>query len=933
MSLPNEPENGQATSVYTLCAIGLLIVVAIATAASWHVYPLFIDTYYHMAVIEGFAQAGGITTRAFWEMAPGGRVHIYPPSLHAIGYFFHLLGVSPGTYMTLVSASFYGGCLLTTWIWLRRVIGARSALLALALLCGPSAFFWTQATFQAAAGVMVLAPLALLALESERFLACGVLNLVAMAMHPMGLFLPPALVINTLLRRKKLWAGLLAASVPVLLYGPWLAHVWANRAFLPEHRTGGEITLGGFGGGASLGLLLVPLAALAVPWLVLRRGPALGLIGALLGFAAVFPMGFGGRFLAFNIHWPLACLGGYGLGELVRWLETRPSLRAAGHVLSIVVAAVALLAYPAVNLPMGGPRGGRPPGGPPMGERMPQEPRPMFADWRVTVQAGALPKLFEAYSGAGIGPGMGPGPMGPGPMGPGPGGGPGMGPGGFPGGFPGGGPGMGPGGFPGRFAGGFPGGGPGMAPGGFPGGGPGMGPGGFPGAFPGGGPGRSAGAKARPASSTGGEGRQPASGPPSGPGPQGKSQPQTGPLPQAGLLPQAGQGRDTAPGRAARRGMPGGMAGMNLLTRDGAEDFFEAIKANVDPGDVIHIDDPPAASLLVGVTGRWTSSGMLRDVRSENGRVRPEECDFAAVLGGGMGMPGPGGPMGFRSLPSGFEKVFENDYGTLYRNPAKVEHAREPTKAEVSLPLLAGIGLVGVLLVLIDLVPVPRGLLGPAAAGAGTLVVALCLVPLTRTAIGELRDPPSAPPRGGEGGPGFGPPGFGGPGFGPPGFGPGQFLAPTFLREADADKSGAASLEEFKALAGHWFEGWDADRSGSLELGEVPRGLESVFGPPPGAGGPMAFPGGPGPLPGGPAGSPGGFGPDVLLARRIFLDCDANGDGKVTREEMAAAFERWFRQWDEGSKGSLDAAALAAGLDRLVLGPPPVPGDAAKKPE
>ena len=124
MGLPNESDNGAMTRLYSLGAIALLIVVAIATAASYELYPLFIDTYYHMGVIEGFRQAGGITTRAFWEMAPGGRVHIYPPSLHVIGYFFSLAGVSPQTYITLVSAGFYAACLLTTWIWLRGVIGA-----------------------------------------------------------------------------------------------------------------------------------------------------------------------------------------------------------------------------------------------------------------------------------------------------------------------------------------------------------------------------------------------------------------------------------------------------------------------------------------------------------------------------------------------------------------------------------------------------------------------------------------------------------------------------------------------------------------------------------------------------------------------------------------------------------------------------------------
>ncbi len=194
MNPPTEIENGSVNRNYTLCGIatadrGRLI----ATAVSWRMYPLFIDTYYHMGVIEGFSQAGGVTTRAFWELAPGGRVHIYPPSLHVIGYFLSLIGMSPRTYITLVSAFCYVGCMLTTWIWLRRIIGARSALFAIIFLCGPYGFFWTQAAFTAVAGVMVLAPLAFLALETEHFLACGVINFIVITMHPIGLFLPPAL--------------------------------------------------------------------------------------------------------------------------------------------------------------------------------------------------------------------------------------------------------------------------------------------------------------------------------------------------------------------------------------------------------------------------------------------------------------------------------------------------------------------------------------------------------------------------------------------------------------------------------------------------------------------------------------------------------------------------------------------------------------------
>jgi len=888
MTSPIEPDRGDRTRFFTLAAVGLLIVAALATAASWHLYPLFIDTYYHMAVIEGFSQAGGIPTWAFWEMAPAGRVHIYPPSLHVIGYFFGLLGVSPGTFMTFVSGTCYALCLLTTWLWLRRILGARSAFFALVFLSGPSAFVWTQATFQAVAGVLVLAPLALLALETEHFLACGVLNFVASTMHPMGLFLPPALVLNTLLRRKKILAGLLAASVPVVLYGPWLAHIWANRAFLPENRTGGEISLGGVGGGANLGLFLAGAALLAIPSLIARRGPALGLIGALLGFVVVFPMGFGSRFLSFNIHWPLAGLAGYGMGELVRWmgggfacpwwerhfgtglgnmarwLEQHVSLRPAADLLAVVVVGVALLVYPAFMLPLGGGPGpggrGGPggPGGPPGTRNVKDQVQRMFSEARFTVQTSALPKLFEAYSGEGGGIGMGMAPGGPG---------------------PGGGRGMGPIGSDRQ--------GMGMRSG-----------------------------HQRRSNPQGADGSRQDTGPDDpgmafgGPGMTAQGQRSaSGTSPGTrSQMPWGRQGGQRFGGMGPGGMGPGGMGGENVLRRADAKEFFEAVRTNVEPGDVIQIDEGATGNLIAGATGRWTTSGILRDVRSENGRVRAEACDFAAVVGGGMGMPGPGGRMGSRTPPANFKKVFENDYGALYQNPEKVEHPREPRAADVNLPCLVVIAGVGFLLVLIDLW-VRRAYVRPIAGLVGTMAVAMCLVPLATTAIGELRNPPSVSSQPWEGGRG-GPPG-GGPGFGPPGSEQGLFLPQVFLREADADKNDAVSREEFLALAERWFRSWDVDRNGSLSLDEAAQGLQSMLGSPPGMEGPMP----------GPDGLP-GFGPGRFLARPIFSACDANADGKLTRDEMVDRFDRWFREWDADAKGSLDAAAIARGLES-ILGPPP----------
>jgi multisubunit Na+/H+ antiporter MnhB subunit len=108
-------------------------------------------------------------------------------------------------------------------------------------------------------------------------------------------------------------------------------------------------------------------------------------------------------------------------------------------------------------------------------------------------------------------------------------------------------------------------------------------------------------------------------------------------------------------------------------------------------------------------------------------------------------------------------KVFSNEYGSLYRNTAKVQHNRQPLKPDVSLLLLAVIALVGFVLVLMDYLPVPNKYARPAAAAIGTIIVALCFLPLTSTAIGELRNPVSVSQARWDAGPGFG-----GPGLGPP---------------------------------------------------------------------------------------------------------------------------------------------------------------------
>jgi spore coat protein CotH len=87
--------------------------------------------------------------------------------------------------------------------------------------------------------------------------------------------------------------------------------------------------------------------------------------------------------------------------------------------------------------------------------------------------------------------------------------------------------------------------------------------------------------------------------------------------------------------------------------------------------------------------------------------------------------------------------------------------------------------------------------------------------------------------------------------------------------------------------------------------------------------------GGFGPMGGGLRGGPGGGrgfgGPSQLVAEPMFKDADADHDGKLTEAELNAASARWFTQWADKSKSTLDTAALAKGVSQFIQLPSDMP--------
>lgn len=72
----------------------LLAVFFLAQLLRWRVSPQHIDNYYHLLTSWGFLKAGGYVGWDFWQYAPVGRPHIYPPFFHILLSAFISTGIS-----------------------------------------------------------------------------------------------------------------------------------------------------------------------------------------------------------------------------------------------------------------------------------------------------------------------------------------------------------------------------------------------------------------------------------------------------------------------------------------------------------------------------------------------------------------------------------------------------------------------------------------------------------------------------------------------------------------------------------------------------------------------------------------------------------------------------------------------------------------------
>jgi len=200
--------------------------------ARWPTFPLVLDPYYHLFVGRQMAAAGGPIAYEWWQYAPVGRPHLYPPVLHLVLAALLTASCPPLATIRLVSAVLPPLLLLSLWAAVRRLLSPTTALAALLAALTPFAFHLHSAiTLAATLGLIELLWLLVAVERGQPLTAAMLLGLLWYTHLGLPWIAVLALGIGGLLH-PPVRATLQRSAWGLLLGVPWLAHLWVHRALL-----------------------------------------------------------------------------------------------------------------------------------------------------------------------------------------------------------------------------------------------------------------------------------------------------------------------------------------------------------------------------------------------------------------------------------------------------------------------------------------------------------------------------------------------------------------------------------------------------------------------------------------------------------------------------------------------------------------------------
>lgn len=221
--------------IYAYCILGVILLFQVT---NWFKMPLFMDCYYHLSVMRGFDDAGGWVGRAFWENAPVGRPHLYPPLFHLLEWTLFKTGLGPITIARLCDVSIYPLLLFVVWSTVKNVYSSRLAFFGLFLLSSSYTLYLAILNNTPFSLAFIFGILAFYSFKRSKYLATLLWLVLSFYTHSLMSWLAVlALFMDTLLRAQERRHFLKIFLAAVALASPLFIHQLRFLSFVKFFRT------------------------------------------------------------------------------------------------------------------------------------------------------------------------------------------------------------------------------------------------------------------------------------------------------------------------------------------------------------------------------------------------------------------------------------------------------------------------------------------------------------------------------------------------------------------------------------------------------------------------------------------------------------------------------------------------------------------------
>jgi hypothetical protein len=227
---PLPKRQGVLVFSWDLYTFGLVALFLFFQLASWTLLPKFLDIYYHLGVVKGFDEAGGYVGRAFWEAAPAGRPHLYPPLLHVLMWHLYKAGLPLVDLGRLIDAVSFPVLLATVWGVLRRLYNPRIAFFTVLFLSSSYSALLAASTLPAFNLALVIGLWGILAVHRDKPVGAAVgLGLCFYAHTLAGWMFFLAAALYVIFRQGPKFIFFCALAGALIFSSPLLIHQWQFR--------------------------------------------------------------------------------------------------------------------------------------------------------------------------------------------------------------------------------------------------------------------------------------------------------------------------------------------------------------------------------------------------------------------------------------------------------------------------------------------------------------------------------------------------------------------------------------------------------------------------------------------------------------------------------------------------------------------------------